>query len=90
LSNVIYKGRIIEMAFSVIPVFLAIVVLTAGMIFLGLKRKTSGMKLMLLGISILLFGGIIAVDPDSNLGGIEYLISFSGLLITIVGFGKQD
>ena len=38
---------------------------------------------MLLGINITLFGGIIAIDPDSNLGGIEYLIALSGLIISL-------
>ena len=45
---------------------------------------------MLLGISIILFGGILAVDPNSNLGGMEYLIALLGLIISVVGFAKGD
>ena len=45
---------------------------------------------MLLGISITLFGGILAVDPDSNLGGIEYLIVLLGLVVSVIGFVKKD
>lgn len=56
----------------------------------ALRKSASGLKLMLLGIIITLFGGIIAVDPDSNIGGFEYLISLIGLIFAIIGFGKKD
>ncbi|MTI65476.1 MAG: hypothetical protein FH753_02635 [Firmicutes bacterium] len=44
---------------------------------------------MLLGINITLFGGIIAVDPNSNLAGVEYIIALTGLIISIVGLEKN-
>ena len=44
---------------------------------------------MLLGINLTLFGGIIAVDPSSNLNGIEYLIAFLGLTISFIGLTKN-
>ncbi|MEQ8156100.1 MAG: hypothetical protein ABRQ25_14615 [Clostridiaceae bacterium] len=56
----------------------------------ALRKSASGLKLMLLGIIITLFGGIIAADPDSNIGGFEYLISLIGLILAIIGFGKKD
>jgi len=59
-------------------------------ILYGFKKGASGTKAMLLGISITLFGGILAVDPDSNLGGIEYLIVLLGLVVSIIGFVKKD
>jgi len=45
---------------------------------------------MLLGINTTLCGGIIVVDPNSNLGGIEYLIALSGLIISLAGLAKID
>jgi len=57
----------------VILIFLIISGLIAAVVVSGIRKGASGLKLMLLGINITLFGGIIAVDPNSNLGGIEYL-----------------
>ncbi|MDP4091791.1 MAG: hypothetical protein Q8920_00345 [Bacillota bacterium] len=66
--------------------FLIIAVsLMAGFIILVLRKGISGVKVMLLGINITLLGGILAVDPNSNLGGFEYLIVLIGLIISIFG-----
>lgn len=73
-----------------ILVFLAILGLIVGLIISGLKKEVSGIKVMLLGINVTLIGGIIAVDPNSNLGGIEYLIVLLGLIISIIGLRKED
>lgn len=78
---------------AIIPLLLVVLILlglVGGIIILTLKKGASGMKIMLLGISITIFGGIIAVDPNSSLGGIEYLISFIGVIISVVGFVKRD
>ena len=78
---------------AVIPIVLILFVILAlvtTLIVTGLRKGVSGSKLMLLGINITLFGGIIAVDPNSNIGGIEYLISLIGLILSIIGFGKKD
>lgn len=77
-------------SFTLTAVFLVMAGLVAAFIVYSLKKGASGLKIMLLGISIMLFGGIIAVDPNSELGGIEYLIVLSGLLISLVGFVKKD
>jgi hypothetical protein len=53
-------------------------------------KKQSGIKTMLFGISVILTGGIIAVDHDSNLGGIEYIFVLAGLMISVSGFLKDD
>lgn len=45
-------------------------------------------KLMLLGVSIILVGGIVVIDVNSDLGGIEYLIVLIGLLLSIAGYRK--
>ena len=73
-----------------ILVFIVILVLVSTLIIVGLRKGVSGSKLMLLGINITLFGGIIAVDPNSNLGGFEYLIALIGLILSIIGIGKKD
>lgn len=78
---------------AMIPMILILFVilgLVTTLIVIGLRKGASGLKLMLLGITITLFGGIIAVDPNSNIGGIEYLISLIGLILAIIGFGKKD
>jgi len=62
-------------------IFLVVLSIIVGIIVLGLRKSASGLKIMLLGINITLFGGIIAVDPNSNLAGIEYLIALSGLIV---------
>ena len=62
-------------------IFLVVLGIIVGIIVLGLRKSASGLKIMLLGINITLFGGIIAVDPNSNLAGIEYLIALSGLIV---------
>ncbi|TDX49158.1 hypothetical protein [Orenia marismortui] len=78
---------------AVIPsaLFLLIILgVIISLIVVSIRNGVSGIKLMLLGINITLFGGIIAVDPNSNLAGIEYLIAVTGLIISIVGSRKKD
>ena len=59
--------------------------------FVTTSRKcVSCFKIMLLGISIILFGGILVVDSSTNLGGIEYLLALMGLIISFAGFWKRD
>jgi len=71
-------------------IFLIVLGLIVGLVVYSLKNSSSGIKIMLLGINITLLGGIIAVDPNSNLAGIEYLIAFSGLLISLAGLIRKD
>ena len=67
-----------------------VLMLVAYLVFLLVKKSNmAGTKFMLLGLTILLFGGIIAVDGNSDLGGFEYLIVFIGLILSVVGFGKD-
>jgi hypothetical protein len=70
---------------------LLLLIFVGYLIFMLVKKgDTSGVKFMLLGISFILVGGIIAFDANSNLGGFEYLIVFIGLILSIVGFGKNN
>jgi len=81
------------MAFSIIFVFLLVFVLLIGLVFLvvlSLRKGTSGIKIMLFGLNLTLIGGIVAVDPNSNLNGIEYLIALAGLIISAIGLRKND
>jgi len=70
--------------------FAIVCIIVFGFIAYGIEKGASGHKIMLLGINITLLGGIIAVDPDSSLAGIEYLIALCGLIISLVGFAKKD
>lgn len=78
---------------GIIPALIIVLVavgLTAVLIKSAFKKDVSGVKIMLLGINITLLGGIIAIDPDSNLGGFEYFIVIFGLIISIIGLMKKD
>lgn len=78
---------------AIIPtilIFFIIASLFVIFIIQALVKGVSGIKLMLLGISIILFGGILALDNNTNIGGIEYVIALVGLIFSIVGFGKKD
>lgn len=72
-------------------VILILLGILGGIIFFTLRNAgASGLKLMLLGIHFSIIGGIIAVDPNSNLGGVEYLLVFAGFIISATGFRKND
>lgn len=58
--------------------------------FILKKNEVSGTKLMLLGIHITLIGGIVAVDPNSDLIGFEYLIIIVGFIFSIFGLANID
>lgn len=41
---------------------------------------------MLLGISIMLIGGFILLDPSSGLEGFEFFMIFGGFIVTLISF----
>ncbi len=43
-------------------------------------------KWMLLGISLMLFGLCMQHDPHSNIGTVEDLFIYGGLIVSIFGF----
>jgi hypothetical protein len=45
---------------------------------------------MLLGINITLFGGILVLSSNSDLGNLEYLIIFLGLIISVIGLVNKE
>ena len=72
-------------------IFLPLLILGAiCLILLGSRKDISSSKFMLLGMNITLFGGIIVVDPDCDIGFIGYLIAIIGVIISIVGLVKKD
>lgn len=74
--------------FVAIPVILVALVGLGVFISMSMKKGASGIKVMLLGLQITLIGGILAVD--ANLRGLEYLICLAGLVISVIGLGKNS
>lgn len=69
----------------VLPILIIICLVLIPIIWRLKKIGVSGTKLMLLGIHISLIGGIIAIDPESNLMGFEYLFIIIGLIVSLFG-----
>ncbi|GAA0336579.1 hypothetical protein GCM10008967_28680 [Bacillus carboniphilus] len=67
-----------------------ILILSSIIVFLMVRKsKISGTKFMLLGLSFLIFGGIFVIDTDTYLEGVEYLVVYIGLILSVVGFAKN-
>ncbi len=64
--------------------------LAVGVLVSRAMKFRSSIEIMVLGIGIILTGGIVAADPSSNLGGVEYLFVLLGLSFVIGGFAKKD
>lgn len=77
-------------AFSIAILALLITMGIIGLVIIFSRKDLSANKLMLLGINLTLFGGIIVVDPNSDIGVIGYIIAFLGLIISILGIGKKS
>ncbi|WBW96368.1 hypothetical protein [Oceanirhabdus sp. W0125-5] len=77
-----------SLAFGLILLVLLGFVLT---MFISLiPSKISGLKIMLLGITLTIFGGIIALDTNLDIGFIGYIIAFIGLIFSIVGIRRNE
>jgi hypothetical protein len=75
---------------TVVLIVFIILGLFATLIFSVLSKDISGLKIMLLGINLTIFGVLIAVDRSHNYGGIVYLIAISGLTISTICITKKD
>lgn len=73
-----------------LPVIIITIAIIMGFIISVLFKDKSNISIMLLGISIMILGGTIAVDPNSNLDGFEYFIELIGLSFVISGFAKKN
>lgn len=76
--------------YIVLPMVLSILSLVAVLVAKVFFKNKSKLSIMLLGIAIMLLGGIFAVDPSTNLEGIEYLVVFLGLAFVFGGFAKKE
>lgn len=76
--------------FVAIPAILLVIGGLGVFIAISMKKGASGIKVMLLGLQITLIGGILAIDPESSLGGLEYFICLAGLVISIIGLVKNS
>lgn len=83
-ENIFDESRVfrplIIAAFAVLVIYAALLI----------KRQKSGVRTMLLGISLILCGGILTLSEDVKLGGFEYFIVLAGLIISIAGFVKPE
>jgi hypothetical protein len=75
---------------QVILIVFAKLALIPVLIISILSKRTSGLKIMILGTNLTLLGGIIAVDRNRNYGAIVYLVAFLGLIISLIGLMKKD
>lgn len=67
-----------------------IICLAAILLYIVLEEGISGIKMMLLGINITIFGGILVIDPNSFLRGIGYCTAIVGLIISLIGLGRNS
>ena len=76
---------------STIALAIVGIIIVYAFIFAYRKRdQLSSKKIMIMGVEITLLGGIVAVDPASDLGGIEYLVALIGFLIVFFGMFRSD
>jgi hypothetical protein len=87
LRRITMQSVVIDLVLKAILVVIFVVVVY--FIVKGLKKNVSGIKGILLGINITLFGGIIALDPHSNVGG-GYIIALIGLMISAKCLAAKD
>lgn len=55
-----------------------------------MRLRLQSLKIMLLGLMFMILGAAIAVDTRINIGGIEYVLLFVGLLMGIIGYWRED
>jgi hypothetical protein len=71
-------------------ILIGLIGLIVWLIARALKKGVSGVKVMLLGISLILFAGIISIEFSFYLAGVQYLIVILGFIISVIGFIKKD
>jgi len=59
--------------------------------FLKKGNTITPIQIMLFGIELTLFGGVLVIHTGALMGGLEYIFLFLGLIVTIMGFfAKQN
>lgn len=51
----------------------------------AIRRGASSQNIILFGINVTIFGGIVALTSEFDLMELKYIIAFSGVLISVVG-----
>ncbi|MBM7609809.1 hypothetical protein JOD29_003085 [Lysinibacillus composti] len=78
--------NVFAFVFIVIPLSIYLLYL----IIVTLKNSNSGKKYMFLGLHVSFVGGILAIDPNIDFKGFEYIIVLLGLILSMVGMSKAD
>lgn len=76
--------------YSEIFMFFIVIGLASALAFSILNKKVTGTKIMLLGISLTLFGVIVALDRNYSDNTITYIIAIVGLIVSIIGLVKKN
>lgn len=75
---------------SALVTYPLLVIIGLLILILATTSRISGMKFMLMGISIILVGGILILDENASLAGFEYIILCTGLIFGVIGFVKEN
>ena len=79
------------MMFGMLLIIPALVIIVALIAYLLIwKTNKTSTEIMLFGLSIMLLGGIFAIDANSSFAGFEYIIVLLGFGMTVVGFIKRN
>jgi len=75
----------------ILAVFI-LIVLVALSVFavLVIRKESSGLKVMLLGIALILCGGAFMAGGETDLAGVEIFVLLIGLAAVIFGFLKEN
>ncbi|MBM7619648.1 hypothetical protein JOC95_001500 [Bacillus tianshenii] len=75
---------------SALVAYPLLVIVGLLILILATTSKISGMKFMLMGISIILVGGVLIIDENTRLAGFEYFMLFTGLIFGVIGFIREN
>ncbi|MGD6831140.1 hypothetical protein ACQCT5_03185 [Sutcliffiella halmapala] len=75
---------------SALVTYPLLVIIGLLILILATTSKISGMKFMLMGISIILVGGVLILDENTRLAGFEYIMLFTGLIFGVIGFIREN
>lgn len=70
-----------------------IIIVLLGVLMYYIAQKlpvVDAVRTILLGVAIILLGGFIVIDPDTELGGLPYLILIFGFILAVTGFFKAE
>lgn len=78
----------VVLIFAIIIIAIPLFLYSCYVTIKAIKQSNSSIAIMLLGLQISLIGGVLVLDVNLNLSGIEYIILFIGLLISVVGLQR--